>query len=147
MSKIVFTKKHFQKAKEVSWDDIIKRIEQGYETNSHKIVMENNNIPPTIVCHNDFYPNTILEAYNEVAEKFEVKDLHTYVSFGKNSSNFGRHKDSMDVLIVQAIGSIEYFFDDGSSYKLEPGDSLFIPKGVYHSPSIIESRATLSFGL
>lgn len=53
----------------------------------------------------------------------------------------------MDVLIVQAVGLVEYFFDDDSSYKLEPGDSIYIPKGIYHKPKIFGPRITLSFGL
>ena len=51
----------------------------------------------------------------------------------------------MDVLIVQAIGSVCYSFDDGKIFRLNPGDSIFIPKGVYHNPIVLEPRVTLSF--
>ena len=51
----------------------------------------------------------------------------------------------MNVLIVQSIGVISYKFDSGAVCTLNPGDSIFIPKGVYHDPIIEGPRATLSF--
>ena len=70
-----------------------------------------------------------------------------YVSFCKDACNHGRHCDDKDVLIVQAIGRMEYGFDDGKIFVLDPGDSIFIPEGVYHNPTVHSPRATVSFGL
>jgi len=70
--------------------------------------------------------------------------MHTYVSFGKDSMTFGNHDDPVDVLLVQAKGSTSYICD-GSTYTLNPGDSLFIPKGSYHEPIVSGPRVTLSF--
>lgn len=147
MDKIIFTKKHFNTVKNISWADMVTKISQEYQDKNYKIISEDSESTPTIVCHSNFYPETILSAYNEVKESFDVLDLHTYTSFSKDSLTFGRHKDTMDVLIVQAVGLVEYFFDDGSNYKLEPGDSIYIPKGIYHEPKIFGPRITLSFGL
>jgi quercetin dioxygenase-like cupin family protein len=48
-------------------------------------------------------------------------------------------------LIVAAIGTVTYNFDNDLSYTLNPGDSVLITKGVYHQPVITEPRVTLSF--
>lgn len=145
MNRIVFTKNHFSKVKNVSWDDVIAKISKEYKDETCEIFIKNYSIPPTIVCRSPEYSNTIMDAYNEVKEKIDVKDLHIYTSLGTYSSSLGRHTDPMDVLIVQAVGSVEYFFDDGSTYRLEPGDSIYIPENTYHNPIILSHRITLSF--
>jgi ribosomal protein L16 Arg81 hydroxylase len=110
----------------------------------HKLVCDRNSAP-TIVLHNDFYPGSIQSAYDEVKEKKDIKILHIYTSFGRNSLTFGRHCDTVDVLLVQSIGKMTYIFDDESKVELNPGDSLLIPKGVYHNPIVSQPRVTLSF--
>ena len=49
-----------------------------------------------------------------------------------------------NVLIVQSIGSVQYRIN-GEIYTLNPGDSLYIPSGVYHEPIVSEPRVTFSF--
>lgn len=142
---VKYTKNHFQKVKDVIWDDVIDQMSHEFDNRSHKLLVEDLHIPPTIVLHDSFHPGTIDTAYNEVRSQTGVKELHLYISFAKNSSTFGRHKDTMDVLIVQSIGSILYAFDDNQTYELNPGDSIFIPKGVYHTPFTSGPRVTLSF--
>ena len=142
---VKFTKNHFQQVKNIIWDDVILQMSEEFKKKTHKMVVKDLNTPPTIVLHGYTYPNTIGEAFKEVNTETGVNNLHVYTSFGENSSTFGRHKDSMDVLIVQSIGSICYCFDDGKIYKLDPGDSIYVPKGVYHNPLVLTPRVTLSF--
>ena len=142
---VKFTKNHFQKVKNVIWEDVILQISEEFKNKTHRMVVKDLNTSPTIVLHGYFYPNTVAEAFDEVSTQIDVKHMHVYTSFGENSSTFGRHKDSMDVIIVQSIGSVCYSFDDGKIYKLDPGDSIYIPKGVYHNPIVLEPRVTLSF--
>ena len=73
--------------------------------------------------------------------------MHLYMSLCGDSSTFGRHNDTDDVLIVQSIGVMHYTFDDGNTITLEPGDGLFIEKEVYHTPIVPGPRVTLSFSL
>ena len=49
----------------------------------------------------------------------------------------------MNVLIVAAIGTVTYNFDNDLSYTLNPGDSVLITKEI-HQP-VKEPRVTLSF--
>ena len=142
---VIYEKNVFNNAKKVTWDDLIEKISNEYDKNTNKTVLFKHS--PTIVCQNSYLPGTLLNAFNEVSTNKKVKDMHIYTSFSKNADNFGRHKDEDDVLIVQAIGKTSYLFDDGKEYTLSPGDSIFIPKGVYHTPRILEPRVTLSFGV
>lgn len=141
---VKFTQNHFKKCKEVTWDDIVEKIDNEFFHQTHKIICPSDRAP-TIILHNDYYPLSIKSAYNEVETETGIKDMHIYTSLGRNASTFGRHCDTMDVLIVQSKGKIDYEFDCGTIVRMSPGDSLHIPKGVYHNPIVSESRITLSF--
>ena len=144
------TKNHFNIVKNVEWRDVISKLNIEFKENTSKFLFDKDNplkYPPTFVLHSKFYPNSIFSAYKEVNSKVSVKDMHIYLSLGEHSKTFGRHKDTMDVLIVQSIGNVSYLFDDEVVIDLFPGDSLYIKSGFYHCPIIKEPRVTLSFGL
>jgi len=100
---------------------------------------------PTIVCESSYVPTTFLPVCQKVQKDFGMTEFHTYVSMAKRTSTFGRHNDTMDVLIVQAMGSVTYQFDDDRLVRLRPGDAVLIPEGVYHNPIVHGPRVTLSF--
>ena len=99
---------------------------------------------PTIVCESSYVPNTFLPVCQKVQKDWGMTEFHTYVSMSKKTSTFGRHNDTMDVLIVQAMGKVTYRFD-AAIIKLRPGDAVFIPEGEYHDPIVHGPRITLSF--
>ena len=99
---------------------------------------------PTIVCESSYVPNTFLPVCQKVQKDWGMTEFHTYVSMSKKTSTFGRHNDTMDVLIVQAMGKVTYRFDD-AIIKLRPGDAVFKPEGEYHDPIVHGPRITLSF--
>ena len=142
---IKYTSSHYTFPKKITWDDVMEKISNEYESKSYLIISKRNVSFPSFVLHNNFFPKSILKSFNEVKNDCNIKILHTYISFCKESDTFGRHCDEVDVLIVQAIGSVSYEFDSGECYTLYPGDSLFIPKGVYHNPIVNTPRVTLSF--
>jgi quercetin dioxygenase-like cupin family protein len=146
MSNFIHYCQSFTKATQVKWEDVIKKINYEFSTNTHKYITDGVN-SPTFVTHSSFYPGTIQEAFDEVKEKFPVQDLHIYTSFAAKSKTFGLHKDSMNVLIVASIGKVQYTLEGNQIVTLQPGDALFIPEGMYHDPTILEPRVTLSFGL
>ena len=50
---------------------------------------------------------------------------NTIFSMSENSHTHGRHKDDEeDVIIISAIGTVSYKFDDGTKHTLEPGDAF-----------------------
>jgi hypothetical protein len=128
---VIFTPNHFQLCKKVTWDDVILKLSNEIENNTYGITVVNNNKFPSIRLPNQFQPDSIIEAFNEVKREKDVKILHVYLSFSGECGTFGRHKDSCDVFIVQSIGEVSYRFDDGSTYKLTPGDSIYIMTPSY----------------
>lgn len=142
---VIFTPNHFQLCKKVSWEDVILKLSNEIEENTYGITITTGDKFPSIRLPNKFYPPTLKQAFDEVKEKENIEILHVYLSFSKACGTFSRHKDSTNVLIVQSIGEISYRFDDNSVHTLTPGDSIFIPKGIYHDPIIKSPRVTLSF--
>ena len=151
---IKFTKNHFKTVKSVEWSDVIKKLAVEFDSGSVNFIAEGKEVPPTFAMHSNYYPGSITNAYEEVKDVMGINEMHIYTSLGSKSSTYGKHKDTMDVLIVAAIGSIIYKFDNDLgrigrksliSHTLDPGDSVFIPKGFYHEPQVVEPRVTLSF--
>jgi len=126
------------------WEDIVSKIDNEFLSQSHRL-MSSDYSGITIILHNGFYPKSIQESYDEVKKDKNISVLHIYTSLTSSAPTFGRHCDDVDVLIVQSIGKVAYMFDDNSKVEMNPGDSLFIPKGVYHNPIVSEPRVTLSF--
>ena len=140
---VIFSENKYPIAKDISWDDAIEKISEEY---LDMVIIGNigSNCLPTFFLRRDYYPGTIGEAFKTISEDCGVKVLHTYISLAENSKTFGSHYDPVDVLIVQAKGTISYLCDN-ITYTLNPGDSLFIPKGTYHEPIVPGPRVTLSF--
>ena len=132
----------------VEWSDVVEKIDNEFKEKTYKHLFEEG-CPPTFVLHNSFLPGTLKDAFEEVNKKCGVTETHVYASMGNNSPTFGSHLDDMDVLIVQAIGALQYdFAEEGgnmTSVILNPGDGLFIPKHEVHCPIVRSPRVTLSF--
>ena len=139
-----YSKDKFEKCKDVTWDDVIEKLSYEFSVGRHKFIAENTSVPPSFVMHTDKFPGTLFDAFEELRVKENVLDMHVYMSLGGNSTTFGRHKDNHNVIIVQAIGEMQYVFDDNSIVTLKPGDGLSIRKGVYHTPIVSGPRVTLS---
>ena len=121
---------------QISWADVIDKL--NYEVHSNTATI----LGTTFVLHNYYRPNTLQKAYDEVLS--DEGDMHVYVSLTSDSPTFGKHKDEDDVLIIQAIGSVKYFIEN-EWVTLVPGEYLYIPKGIYHTPVVLTPRVTLSF--
>jgi len=141
------TRNHFDTAPKVTWEDVIEKVGDEFFNKTPRVLMEDKKSGPTIICHNPNLTTTLYNCMKQVEKEFQLDSCHVYLSFGKSSNTFGRHKDNKHVLIVQAIGKIRYKFDNGDIHTLGPGDSLYIPKGVYHDPEVLCPRVTLSFGV
>ena len=142
-----FHKNKFEKCKDVTWDDVIEKLAYEFSIGTHRFLAESSKTPPTFAMHSDKFPGTLLTAYEELKSRANINHMQVYMSLGANSSTFGRHKDTDNVLIVQAIGKIKYIFDDKKVITLKPGDCLSIRKGVYHTPMVSGPRVTLSASL
>jgi ribosomal protein L16 Arg81 hydroxylase len=128
----------------ITWEDVIESVAHNFKVGTTKQIYSETHAP-TIVLHDQIFPKTIETMVGEVRRRTGAQTMHTYVSFGAGAPTFGNHKDTMDVLLVQAIGTTGYIINEGETYWLEPGDALCIPEGVWHNPQVIGPRATLSF--
>ena len=143
----------FNYCKDISWDDIIKKLDNDCECKEYKAVIREN-VAPTYILESKYLPGNLQGIFDKVNSDMNTNRLHIYTSFGTGSPTFGRHKDRQDVLLIQALGKMAYEidnFDNKSSLtlpkivNLNPGDGLIIKKGIYHNPIIFEPRITLSF--
>ena len=130
---------------QVTWGDVIEKFDRESKNYPHYVFSNPNDCFSSLVLTTPFLPPTLQRAFDEVQKSDEITILHVYASLSSQSSTFGRHKDSMDVLLVQAIGEVGYKFDDGTVVTLKPNDGLIIKKGIHHEPIISEPRVTLSF--
>jgi len=140
---VLFSKNAYQLVKQITWDDVIKKMENEFELETC-VSYVNPTSAPTIILHNENQPKSIFDAVREIEKDWVTNSCHVYTSFAKSALTFGRHNDNVNVLIVGAIGKVSYKFDDGSTYLVEPGDSLYISAGEYHDPIVHSARATLS---
>ena len=144
VSGVVLKKNIFPIAKKVKWEDVIEKLQHDYPLDGVRVISDKEKTPQTYASHTDYRPGTIGEVYKEISENYYVNSLHVFMSLLKDSHTYGMHNDSMDVMIVQSIGTMLYKFDDGE-ILLESGDALFISRRVNHCPVILGPRVTLSF--
>ena len=130
---------------QVTWADIIEKFDRESQNYSHDVFANSDDRFSSLVLTTPPLPSSLKAAFDEVKKTDNITILHIYASLSRQSSTFGRHSDSMDVLLVQAIGETGYRFDDGKTITLKPNDGLIIKKGIYHEPIISGPRATLSF--
>ena len=88
---------------------------------------------------------------DDVHRTLGTVNAHVYANWIKNGHQYGRHKDSMDVVIVQVWNKMAYCCESPyngrphHSYVLDPGDAIYIRAGTYHTPVIFGERMSLSF--
>lgn len=129
----------------LTWDIVNAQIKSEIENNTCRIIGDGEDEEKTILLlDNDNFHPIISKMCDIMRYKYRLTTLHIYTS-QNNAKTFGRHCDQSDVLIVQSIGKMSYKFDDGKLIVLEPGDGVYIPKGMYHDPIPIEPRVSLSF--
>lgn len=105
-----------------------------------------------IVLHNIFNIEEVEFILNEIKNNNPnySYSAHAYVSLSKESKTFGKHKDGSDVWYWQCIGSTQwkiFEFNETISYILEPGDIIYVPRGIFHDVIPLSPRVGISFGL
>ena len=86
-------------------------------------------------CHLDREP--LISNLSQVLTRAKDVGLEKLLTICTTSSGYNNILDIVN----------NYGFDDGKIFVLDPGDSIFIPEGVYHTPTVHSPRATVSFGL
>jgi len=151
---------------EVSWDKIMRMIDTHpvdlYDWNSDK-----NRLGLNSFHHRPSAPHFAKEIVEEMEHTFvhpapkkfeyekgppQITNI-AFVGFGQNSGSYPRHKDSMDVFLVQVIneckitiGEEEQPRNSDQTVVMKPGDCVWIPRGTWHHLEPTVSRVTFSFG-
>jgi|TARA_R100000081_G_scaffold45108_1_gene21316 mannose-6-phosphate isomerase-like protein (cupin superfamily) len=84
-----------------------------------------------------------IDEVKEVLKKLNLSIAHIYMNLVIENNTFDRHNDDVDVYHWQVQGSSKWIFDD-SSYILNPGDLIIVPKGEYHKVKPLSPRAGIS---
>ena len=139
----------YKYAPKITWEDTIDKLD--YELQLGNDIAYR--MRDTYYLSSRYRPNTFQQAYDDVLSNCPLRidgdtEMDVYISFTGGAESFDKHKDTDDVLIVQAIGRMKYTLYNHQTpqeFILNPGDSLFIPEGTYHDPTTLEPRVTLSF--
>lgn len=80
----------------------------------------------------------------KVLKNLNLTIAHLYINIIPSSEGFGRHKDNVDVWFWQCQGISKWMFDENKEYILEPGDLIYVSKGIYHNVVSLTPRAGIS---
>lgn len=101
------------------------------------------------IDHREGYYNVLvadrLESVRHIMQQTGTLSAHAYLQTKTEHPGLGNHKDTMDVLYIQISGYTRWQ-TNGVDEILEPGDTIFIPKGVYHKVTALTPRIGLSLG-
>ena len=94
--------------------------------------------------------NDLLKLFSSATGK-NIYPASVFINFISNEYNVPKHHDKRETLFWQCIGKTVWRVYPPSSefpvsYTLEPGDIIYIPKGVEHEVIIEEPRASIAFG-
>jgi len=101
-------------------------------------------------------PDFARDIVNEMADVFSLHgDKRSitniaFTGFGKESDSYPWHKDSMDVFLVQVIGTVGLKVEghnNDEEFDFEPGMYVWIPRGTHHQVLPRKSRVSFSFGV
>ena len=119
----------------LSWDDIFQNFNESVERNE---LIKFKQVAAYVI-HN---ANRI-EALKNILHKLNCTVAHIYLNLCAEKINFGRHNDDMDVWFWQCQGLSRWVLDD-KEFTLEPGDLIYVKKGIYHNVSALTPRAGVS---
>jgi ribosomal protein L16 Arg81 hydroxylase len=131
-----------------SWEEVYKSIQLDMSNNRLVKKLDNGGY---ITHHGENIPK--VEALRKTihAQRPEHKycSAHIYTSMSSSSKTFGRHKDTTDVYFIQAVGRTKWIIEEEDkkfTYILMPGDMIFLPIGLYHTPMPLGRRVGISIG-
>ena len=97
------------------------------------------------------YPGFFVSHEGHEIEKVQnvLKDLkcsiaHLYFNISTKAETFGKHKDTMDVYFWQCQGVTKWIIEDKDEVILNPGDMIYIPKGINHNVIPLSPRLGVS---
>ena len=89
----------------------------------------------------------LIKEVTTILQRLNLKHAHLYMNVTTRSHGFGNHRDEDDVYFWQCQGKTEWVIEDNTSYFLEPGDLIYIPKNVYHNVKTLTPRVGISMSM
>jgi mannose-6-phosphate isomerase-like protein (cupin superfamily) len=89
------------------------------------------------------------ETFSLHGDKRKITNI-AFTGFGQESDSYPWHKDSMDVFLVQVIGTVGLRVEghnNDEEFDFSPGDYVWLPRGTHHQVLPRTSRCTFSFGV
>jgi ribosomal protein L16 Arg81 hydroxylase len=140
---VIYRPGHFQRVKDIKESDVMAKFK--HDELEPRDIVEIATKDLIKLEDSTYLPGTMKPAFDEIrASGMQIDNIYTFISTKVDAKTYGRHYDDENVLLIQAIGKMMYKFDDGSSCVIEPGDSIYIPSDVYHTPQTMGPRVTIS---
>ncbi len=79
----------------------------------------------------------------------QIYTVYNFLSLSSVSETLGRHNDVMDVWCWQILGKTHMIVEGKQmtfDKVLEPGELIYIPRGMYHATKPLGPRSLISFG-
>ena len=119
----------------LSWTEAFLNYDNSVKNNKHIKF----NYPGFFVSHE----GQEIEKVKDVLNHLECTSAHLYFNVTTKVESFGRHKDTVDVWFWQCQGVTKWILDN-DEVILNPGDLIYIPKGVYHTVVPLSPRLGVS---
>ena len=85
-----------------------------------------------------------IEKVKDVLKDLKCSIAHLYFNISTKAETFGKHKDTMDVYFWQCQGVTKWIIEDKDEVILNPGDLIYIPKGINHNVIPLSPRLGVS---
>jgi ribosomal protein L16 Arg81 hydroxylase len=136
----------------VTWDDIVSNVNLCNDVNDPIKYLKGTFITHKVLNKKlDQIARPIRAELREVYPGSHGYTSHVYSSMTINAETFGRHKDTADVFFLGIKGTTQFEIWDRnnnvSSYIIEVGDVVFVPRGLYHNTTALTPRSGISFGI
>jgi len=131
-----------------SWDEIFKNIQEDM---SNQRLVKTFDGGGYITHHGENIPKVeyLRKTIHSQHPEHKYCSAHIYTSMSSSSKTFGRHKDTTDVYFIQAVGRTKWVIEEDDrefTYTIMPGDMIFLPIGLYHTPIPLGRRVGISIG-
>lgn len=135
----------------VTWDDVFVELEKSAHTGTLNYRGKDQILWVLIRrAHNIKHVKGLVEKYKTIRPDL-VCSAHCYVSFSSIATGLGRHKSKSDVLFWEIIGDVQWTietkFQGDITFKMSPGDVIYVPSGMHHHVIPLSPRAGISLGL
>jgi hypothetical protein len=143
-----------------SWDQLVPWFDRSF-LNGNKRARDPHKIFADVKGYDFPIVRDVQVALGRMLSRTNIS-CHCYAGFSPNAIASPPHKDPIEVLFVMIQGSMPWkVFEDGCDYddktqtmtsrstfsrRLEQGDFIYVPTGVYHVALPDSSRVGFSFG-